>query len=47
MMQSCKIEDTYYLESNKKTPEFSSINDEKIIKIICEMKKTLRLFKDT
>ena len=42
-----EMEETYYLESKKNTPEFSSLDDEKIIQIIRETKKTMKLFKDS
>jgi len=42
-----EMEESYYLETKKNTPEFSSLNDEKIIQIIRETKKTMKLFKDS
>ena len=44
---SFKIEESYYLQTKKNTPEFSSLNDEKVIQMIRETKKTMKLFKDT
>jgi hypothetical protein len=41
-----EMEETYYLESKKNTPEFSSLDDEKVIQMIRETKKTMKLFKD-
>lgn len=41
-----EMEESYYLESKKNTPEFSSLDDEKIIQMIRETKKTMKLFKD-
>lgn len=41
-----EMEENYYLESKKKTPEFSSLDDEKIKQMIRETKKTMKLFKD-
>jgi hypothetical protein len=42
-----EMEESYYLESKKNTPEFSSLDDEKIKQIIRETKKTMKLFKDS
>jgi hypothetical protein len=42
-----EIEETYYLQTKKNTPEFSSLNDEKVIQMIRETKKTMKLFKDS
>jgi hypothetical protein len=42
-----EMEESYYLESKKNTPEFSSLDDEKVIKMIRETKKTMKLFKDS
>jgi hypothetical protein len=42
-----EMEESYYLESKKNTPEFSSLDDEKVIQMIRETKKTMKLFKDT
>ena len=36
----------YYLKTKKNTPEFSSLDDEKIKKFIIETKKTVNLFKN-
>lgn len=36
----------YYLMTKKNTPEFSSLDDEKIKKLIMETKKTFNLFKN-
>jgi len=36
----------YYLKKKKNTPEFSSIDDERIKKLIMETKKTVKLFKN-
>lgn len=41
-----EMEETYYLKTKKNTPEFSSLNDEKVIQMIRETKKTMKLFKD-
>jgi hypothetical protein len=41
-----EMEETYYLETKKNTPEFLSLDDEKIIQMIRETKKTMKLFKD-
>lgn len=41
-----EMEENYYLESKKQTPEFSSLDDEKIKQMIRETKKTMKLFKD-
>jgi len=41
-----EMEESYYLESKKNTPEFSSLDDEKVIQMIRETKKTMKLFKD-
>ena len=42
-----EMEESYYLESKKNTPEFSSLDDEKVIQMIRETKKTMKLFKDS
>jgi hypothetical protein len=42
-----EMEESYYLESKKNTPEFSSLDDEKIKQMIRETKKTMKLFKDS
>ena len=42
-----EMEESYYLQTKKNTPEFSSLNDEKVIQMIRETKKTMKLFKDT
>ena len=41
-----EMEESYYLQTKKNTPEFSSLDDEKIKQIIRETKKTMKLFKD-
>jgi len=41
-----EMEESYYLQTKKNTPEFSSLNDEKVIQMIRETKKTMKLFKD-
>ena len=41
-----EMEESYYLESKKNTPEFSLLDDEKVIQMIRETKKTMKLFKD-
>lgn len=42
-----EMEESYYLQTKKNTPEFSSLDDEKIKQIIRETKKTMKLFKDS
>jgi hypothetical protein len=42
-----EMEESYYLQTKKNTPEFSSLDDEKIIQMIRETKKTMKLFKDS
>ena len=42
-----EMEETYYLHTKKNTPEFSSLDDEKIKQMIRETKKTMKLFKDS
>ena len=42
-----EMEETYYLQTKKNTPEFSSLNDEKVLQMIRETKKTMKLFKDS
>lgn len=42
-----EMEETYYLQTKKNTPEFSSLDDEKIKQMIRETKKTMKLFKDS
>ena len=42
-----EMEETYYLQTKKNTPEFSSLDDEKVIQMIRETKKTMKLFKDS
>ena len=42
-----EMEESYYLKSKKNTPEFSLLDDEKVIKMIRETKKTMKLFKDS
>ena len=42
-----EMEESYYLQTKKNTPEFSSLNDEKVIQMIRETKKTMKLFKDS
>ena len=42
-----EMEENYYLESKKNTPEFLSLDDEKIKQMIRETKKTMKLFKDS
>lgn len=42
-----EMEESYYLESKKNTPEFSLLDDEKVIQMIRETKKTMKLFKDS
>jgi hypothetical protein len=42
-----EMEENYYLETKKNTPEFLSLDDEKIKQIIRETKKTMKLFKDS
>ena len=41
-----EMEESYYLQTKKNTPEFSSLDDEKIKQMIRETKKTMKLFKD-
>ena len=41
-----EMEESYYLQTKKNTPEFSSLDDEKVIQMIRETKKTMKLFKD-
>jgi hypothetical protein len=41
-----EMEESYYLQTKKNTPEFSLLDDEKVIKMIRETKKTMKLFKD-
>jgi hypothetical protein len=41
-----EMEESYYLKTKKNTPEFSSLDDEKVIQMIRETKKTMKLFKD-
>ena len=42
-----EMEESYYLQTKKNTPEFSSLDDEKVIQMIRETKKTMKLFKDS
>ena len=42
-----EMEESYYLQTKKNTPEFSSLDDEKIKQMIRETKKTMKLFKDS
>ena len=42
-----EMEESYYLQTKKNTPEFSLLDDEKIKQIIRETKKTMKLFKDS
>ena len=46
-MMPFEMEETYYLQTKKNTPEFSSLDDEKVIQMIRETKKTMKLFKDS
>ncbi len=41
-----EMEESYYLQTKKNTPEFSLLDDEKIKQMIRETKKTMKLFKD-
>lgn len=42
-----EMEESYYLQTKKNTPEFSLLDDEKIKQMIRETKKTMKLFKDS
>ena len=42
-----EMEESYYLQTKKNTPEFSLLDDEKVIQMIRETKKTMKLFKDS
>jgi hypothetical protein len=46
-MMPFEMEESYYLQTKKNTPEFSSLDDEKVIQMIRETKKTMKLFKDS